>query len=159
MSLRQVSEQQHEVTGNDITDAERRIGEMIAEQSELVRACENLTVERTNVLATLEEVRRERAERVAYTERLEQEILRYEEAELSIAERLDAAEKAAKQLRAVAEREASLIVADARVRAREELLMNAAERDRLVDHARTVRTMLTNALFALDERALGDETE
>jgi cell division septum initiation protein DivIVA len=104
----------------------------------------------------LEEVRVERAERIAYTEQLEEVITRYEQAEQSVAHVLDAAERSGNEVRSIAQREAALIIEDARVRAREELFANSSERDRLMSHARTIRTMLSNALFAIDERGLDD---
>jgi DivIVA domain-containing protein len=155
-TLRRTAEEQIEIKRHELIEAERRLNETIGDHDQLVSAVEAMSKERTNVLATLEEVRVERAERIAYTEQLEEVITRYEQAEQSVAHVLDAAERSGNEVRSIAQREAALIIEDARVRAREELFANSSERDRLMSHARTIRTMLSNALFAIDERGLDD---
>jgi hypothetical protein len=138
---------------------QQQLDESVAERRGLVEAAERATFEHAHLLAAFDEVVLERAERVAYTEQLEQQLQRYEDTDRSVNQVLDAAERASTEFRNIAEREAQLLLDDARVRAREELFVNSAERDRLVHHARTIRSMLENAIAAIDERALRDPGE
>ncbi|MGH3114682.1 MAG: DivIVA domain-containing protein, partial [Gaiellaceae bacterium] len=80
------------------------------------RAVESLLEE---IAASFEDVWRERADLRDEIERLESELLRQREIEEALRSTLLSAERRADELRARAHREADLIVAEARARARE----------------------------------------
>jgi cell division septum initiation protein DivIVA len=157
--LRRAVEEQLDASRAVARRTQQQLDESVAERRGLVEAAERATFEHAHLLAAFDEVVLERAERVAYTEQLEQQLQRYEDTDRSVNQVLDAAERASTEFRNIAEREAQLLLDDARVRAREELFVNSAERDRLVHHARTIRSMLENAIAAIDERALRDPGE
>ena len=157
--LRRATEEQLDASRAVTRGTQQQLDESEAARQRLVEAAERATFEHANLLAAFDEVVLERAERIAYTEQLEQQLQRYEATDRSVNQVLDAAERAGHEFRNIAEREARLLLDDARVRAREELFVNSAERDRLVHHARTIRSMLENALATVDERVLGDSGE
>jgi cell division initiation protein len=104
-----------------------------------------------DVISSFEDVWRERADLTDRVEQLEAELGRYRDLEGLLRATLVTAERAASELREQAQREADLIVGEARTRARE-LSRNAAdERDRLLAEARRIRAILRGALAAADE--------
>jgi len=125
-----------------------------AEREELARFVADATREREEVSAVFEQVKAEREERIAYTERLEQEIAGFRELETSLKHAVVAAERIGSDLRALSEREAAVLLEEARSEARRLLADASTERDQLVADVRRIRDMLQAAQSSLDERAL-----
>ncbi len=93
------------------------------------------------IVESFENVWRERADLRDELERLEGELARYRELDVLLRNSLVAAERTADELRARAGKEASLIVEEARVRAREVAAQAEAERDRLRSEVRRLKAL------------------
>jgi cell division initiation protein len=103
------------------------------------------------IVASFEDVWRERADLADRVEQLEGELERYRELEGLLRATLVSAERAAAELREGAQREADLIVGEARTAARTITRDAGSERDRLLAETRRVRAILSAALAAVDE--------
>jgi cell division initiation protein len=104
-----------------------------------------------DVITSFEEVWRERADLADRVEQLEGELDRYRELEGLLRATLVSAERTAGELREQAQKEADLIVGEARTAARTITRDAASQRDRLVAETRRVRAILTAALAAVEE--------
>jgi len=151
-------ERELEVGSAARAELERRLQQALAERDQLARAVEEATRERENFVAAIGEVTAEREARAAYTEQLEQELGRYRELEQSLTGAIVAAERSGNDIRAQVDREATLIVEQARADAREIVFDASAERERLLADIHRIRSLLASALGALDERAHTNNT-
>lgn len=104
-----------------------------------------------DIIASFEEVWRERADLADRVEQLESELSRYCDLEGLLRATLVTAERAASELREAAQREADLIVTEAHAASRSITRQAADEREHLLVEARRVRTILRSALAAVDE--------
>lgn len=104
-----------------------------------------------DIIASFEEVWRERADLADRVEQLESELSRYCDLEGLLRATLVTAERAASELREAAQREADLIVTEAHTAGRSITRQAADEREHLLVEARRVRTILRSALAAVDE--------
>ena len=103
------------------------------------------------VTTSFQDVWRERADLGDRVEQLEAELARYRDLEGLLRATLVTAERAAAELREQAQKEADLIVTEARNAARTITRAAADERERLVAEARRVRAILAGALAATDD--------
>ncbi len=124
------------------------------EREQLARAVKDATREREQIAGAIEEIKQEREERIAYTERLERELTRHRELESSLKHTVVAAERVGSNLRALTEREAELVLEQARTEARRLLMEVTAKRDLLVADGRRIRAMLQVTQASLDELEL-----
>jgi cell division initiation protein len=108
-----------------------------------------------DVVASFEDVWRERADLADRVEQLEGEVGRHRELESLLRATMMSAEQAANDFREQARREAELIVNEAHSTGRSIMRRAAEERERLVVEAQRVRAILEGALAAVDE-AIGD---
>lgn len=114
-----------------------------------------------DVVASFEQVWRERADLQDRVENLESELKRFKELEALLRQTLVSAERASHELRDQAKREADLIVSEAHAEAREVTRHAAAERERLVRESQTIRSQLKSALavVTVDEKKPNGDTE
>jgi cell division initiation protein len=103
------------------------------------------------VVASFEDVWRERADLADKVEQLEADLVRFRELERLLRTTLVSAESAAEQLREQARREAELIVGEAQAEAREIQRRALSENERLVTATRRLRAQLTEAAAVLDD--------
>ncbi len=103
------------------------------------------------VITSFGDVWRERADLADRLEQLEGELERYRDLEGLLRATLVTAERAAGELREQAQKEADLIVGEARTAARTITREAGIERDRLLAETRRVRAILSAALAAVDE--------
>ena len=103
------------------------------------------------VTTSFQDVWRERADLGDRVEQLEAELARYRDLEGLLRATLVTAERAAADLREGAQREADVIVSEARNAARTITRTAADERDRLVAEARRVRAILAGALASVED--------
>jgi cell division initiation protein len=103
------------------------------------------------VVASFEDVWRERADQNDRVEQLEGELTRYRELEGLLRATLVTAERAATELRDQAQKEADLIVGEARAQARAITRGAGDERERLLAESRRIRAVLRSALAAVEE--------
>jgi cell division initiation protein len=103
------------------------------------------------IVASFEDVWRERADLADKVEQLEADLVRYRELEALLRTTLVSAEKSAVSLREQAGREADLIVEEARSEARAITRAARADHDRLLTEVRRMRTLLHSALALVDE--------
>ena len=103
------------------------------------------------IVASFEDVWRERADLADKVEQLEADLVRYRELETLLRTTLVSAEKSAVSLREQAGREADLIVEEARSEARAITRAARADHDRLLTEVRRLRTLLHSALALVDE--------
>lgn len=141
------------------TELEQRLQQTTADRDELARTVEAVTQEREDFVAAVEEIKTEREARAAYTERLEQELGRYRELEQSLTGAIVAAERSGNDARAHADREALLVLEQARADARKILYQASSERERLLADLQRIRSMLASAQAALDEPVFDNSTE
>ncbi len=111
------------------------------------------------IVASFEDVWRERADLADKVEQLEADLVRYRELEALLRTTLVSAEKSAVSLREQAGREADLIVAEARSEARAITRAARADHDRLLTEVRRMRTLLHSALALVDEAPPGKAAE
>src|SRR6266496_2437267 len=102
------------------------------------------------IVASFEDVWRERADLAYKVEQLESDLVRYRELEALLRTTLVSAEKAAGTLKEQARREADLIVEDARGEARAITRRARSDHDRLLAETRRMRSLLRAALAAVD---------
>jgi cell division initiation protein len=103
------------------------------------------------IVASFEDVWRERADLADKVEQLEADLVRYRELEALLRTTLVSAEKSAVSLREQAGREADLIVEEARSEARAITRAARADHDRLLTEVRRMKTLLHSALALVDE--------
>jgi cell division initiation protein len=103
------------------------------------------------IVASFEDVWRERADLADKVEQLEADLVRYRELEALLRTTLVSAEKSAVSLREQAGREADLIVAEARSEARAITRAARADHDRLMAEVRRMKSLLHSALALVDE--------
>jgi cell division initiation protein len=103
------------------------------------------------IVASFEDVWRERADLADKVEQLEADLVRYRELEALLRTTLVSAEKSAVSLREQAGREADLIVEEARAEARAITRAARADHDRLLTEVRRMKTLLHSALALVDE--------
>lgn len=94
-----------------------------------------------DVVASYEDVWRDRADLRDELERLEAEVARYKELDVLLRNSLVSAERAADELRAQAGKEADTIVEEARVRARDIVALAEAERERVRTDVRRLKAL------------------
>jgi cell division initiation protein len=105
------------------------------------------------IVASFEDVWRERADLADKVEQLETDLVRYRELETLLRTTLVSAEKSAVTLKEQAGREADLIVEEARSEARAITRTARADHDRLLTEVRRLRSILHSALALVEEEA------
>jgi cell division initiation protein len=105
------------------------------------------------IVASFEDVWRERADLADKVEQLEADLIRYRELESLLRTTLISAEKSAVSLKEQAGREADLIVEEARSEARAITRAARADHDRLLTEVRRLKSLLHSALALVDEEA------
>jgi cell division initiation protein len=105
------------------------------------------------IVASFEDVWRERADLADKVEQLENDLVRYREIEGLLRTTLVSAEKAAVTLKEQGRKEAELIVEEARSEARSITRHARADHDRLLAEVRRMRSLLRSALALVDEEA------
>jgi cell division initiation protein len=103
------------------------------------------------IVASFEDVWRERADLADKVEQLEADLVRYRELESLLRTTLVSAEKSAVTLKEQAGREADLIIEEARSEARAITRTARADHDRLLAEVRRMRSLLHSALALIDE--------
>jgi cell division initiation protein len=119
----------------------------------LVRGYERTAVDELldEIVASFEDVWRERADLADKVEQLEADLVRHRELESLLRTTLVSAEKSAVTLKEQAGREADLIVEEARSEARVITRTARADHDRLLSEVRRMRSLLRSALALVDE--------
>jgi cell division initiation protein len=105
------------------------------------------------IVASFEDVWRERADLADKVEQLEADLVRYRELESLLRTTLVSAEKSAVTLKEQAGREAELIIEEARSEARAITRTARADHDRLLTEVRRMRSLLHSALALVDEQS------
>jgi len=103
------------------------------------------------IVASFEDVWRERADLADKIEQLEVDLVRYRELEALLRTTLVSAEKSAVTLKEQAGREGDLIIEEARSEARAITRSARSEHDRLMTEVRRMRSLLHSALALVDE--------
>ena len=109
------------------------------------------------IVASFEDVWRERADLADKVEQLENDLIRYREIEGLLRTTLVSAEKAAVTLKEQARKEADLILEEARSEARSITRHARADHDRLLGEVRRMRSLLRSALALVDDEALEEK--
>jgi cell division initiation protein len=109
------------------------------------------------IVASFEDVWRERADLADKVETLQAELVRFRELETLLRATLVSAEQASEQLKGQARREAELILTEAQAQAREIQRRAVVDNDRLVTATRRLRVQLQEAAAVLDETPEGIE--
>lgn len=105
------------------------------------------------IVASFEDVWRERADLADKVEQVEADLVRYRELESLLRTTLISAEKSAVTLKEQAGREADLIVEEARSEARAITRTARADHDRLLTEVRRLKSLLHSALALVDQEA------
>jgi len=103
------------------------------------------------IVASFEDVWRERADLADKVEQLQTDLVRFRELENLLRTTLVSAEQAAETLKDQARREAELIVGEAQAAARELKRQAVMDNERLVTATRRLRAQLTEAAAVLDD--------
>ena len=103
------------------------------------------------IVASFEEVWRERADLEDKLERLESDISRYRDLETLLRKTLVSAERSAQELKDQASREADLLLSEAHAEARLIKQRALAEREHLRGEAARIRSLLRSVLAIVDE--------
>ena len=103
------------------------------------------------IVASFEDVWRERADLADKVEQLESDLVRYREIEVLLRTTLVSAEKASVTLKEQARKEADLIVEEARTEARSITRSARSDHDRLLGEVRRMRSLLRSALALVDD--------
>jgi cell division initiation protein len=121
----------------------------------LLRGYDRETIDRLldEIVASFEDVWRERADLADKVDQLENDLVRYREIEGLLRTTLVSAEKAAVTLKEQARREAELIIEEARSEARSITRGARGDHDRLLGEVRRMRSLLRSALALVDEEA------
>jgi cell division initiation protein len=104
-----------------------------------------------DVVASFEDVWRERADLADKVEQLETDLVRFRELETLLRTTLVSAESASEQMKGAARREAELILSEAHAEAREIQRRAVAENERLQTETRRLRALLAEALAVIDD--------
>jgi cell division initiation protein len=107
-----------------------------------------------DIVASFEDVWRERADLADKVEQLESDLVRYRELEALLRTTLVSAERASAEMKEQARKEAELILTEAHAEARAVQRGAIAENERLVTATRMLRERLRTALEAVDEDTL-----
>jgi cell division initiation protein len=102
------------------------------------------------IVASFEDVWRDRADLADKVEFLEQELVRYRELEALLRTTLVSAERASQELKEQARKEAEIVLGEAHAEARAITTRARAEREHLGSEARRIRSLLRAALDSLD---------
>jgi cell division initiation protein len=102
------------------------------------------------IVASFEDVWRDRADLADKVEFLEQELVRYRELEALLRTTLVSAERASQELKEQARREAEVVLGEAHAEARAITTRARAEREHLASEARRIRALLRAALDSMD---------
>jgi len=102
------------------------------------------------IVASFEDVWRERADLADKVEQLEADLVRFRELESLLRTTLVSAEQASEKMKGQARREAELVLSEAHAEAREIQRRAIAENERLETTARPMRTQLAEALAVLE---------
>jgi cell division initiation protein len=121
----------------------------------LLRGYDRDTIDRLldEIVASFEDVWRERADLADKVDQLENDLVRYREIEGLLRTTLVSAEKAAVTLKEQARKEAELIIEEARSEARSITRLARGDHDRLLGEVRRMRSLLRSALALVDEEA------
>jgi cell division initiation protein len=121
----------------------------------LLRGYDRETIDRLldEIVASFEDVWRERADLADKVDQLESDLVRYREIEGLLRTTLVSAEKAAVTLKEQARKEAELIIEEARSEARSITRGARGDHDRLLGEVRRMRSLLRSALALVDEEA------
>jgi cell division initiation protein len=111
------------------------------------------------IVASFEEVWRDRADLAERVEQLEADLVRYRELETLLRTTLVSAERAAGELKEQAKREAQLIVSEAEAEGRSITRRARAERDQLTRESQRTRALLASALATLEPVPDGSDEE
>ncbi len=114
------------------------------------------------IVASFEDVWRDRADLADKVEHLEQELVRYRELESLLRTTLVSAERASQELKEQARREAEIVLTEAHAEARSITTRARAEREHLASEARRIKSLLRAALDSLDvpdDETKGEERE
>src|SRR5439155_4107612 len=111
------------------------------------------------IVASFEDVWRERADMADKVEQLESDLVRYREIEGLLRTTLVSAEKAAVTLKEQARKEADLIVEEARSEARSITRRARSDHDRLLGEVRRMRSLLRAALAVVEDEPPAQEAE
>ncbi len=103
------------------------------------------------IVASFEDVWRERADLADKVETLQAELVRFRELETLLRATLVSAEQASEQLKGQARREAELILTEAQAQARELQRRAVVDNERLLTATRRLRVQLKEAAAVLDE--------
>ena len=107
-----------------------------------------------DIVASFEDVWRERADLADKVEQLESDLVRYRELEALLRTTLVSAERASAEMKEQARKEAELILTEAHAEARAVQRGAIAENERLVTATRILRERLRTALEAVDDDTL-----
>ena len=110
------------------------------------------------IVASFEEVWRERADLEDKLERLESDIARYRDLETLLRKTLVSAERSAQDVKDQARREADVLLSEAHAEARLIKQQAFAEREHLRGETSRIRSLLRSALAIVDPQQSGDET-
>jgi cell division initiation protein len=108
-----------------------------------------------DIADSFETVWRERSQLVERVEELEAEVARHVELEGLLRSTLVSAEKASRDLKDIAQKEADLIVTEANAEARKVLRHAITEKETLLSDVRRVQAVLRSALSVVDEAPTG----
>jgi cell division initiation protein len=111
------------------------------------------------IVASFEDVWRERADLYDKVEQLEGDLTRFRELEGLLRTTLISAERAAVTLKEQARKEADLIIEDARAEARAITRTARGDHDRLQTEVRRLKSILRSALALVDEEPPAADTE
>jgi cell division initiation protein len=113
----------------------------------------------TEIVASFEDVWRERADLADKVEQVESDLGRYRELEALLRTTLISAERAAVTLKEQARKEADLILEEARTEARSITRRARGDHDRLLAEVRRMRSLLQSALALVDEEGPAEARE
>ena len=106
------------------------------------------------IVASFEDVWRERADLADKVEQLESDLVRYRELEALLRTTLVSAERASAEMKEQARKEAELILTESHAEARAIQRRALAENERLATETKMLRQRLRTALEAIDEETL-----
>jgi cell division initiation protein len=104
-----------------------------------------------DVVASFEQVWRERADLADKVERLEEDLVRYRELETLLRTTLVSAERASQELKEQARRESQLVLEEAHAEARKLRRDAVADLERMRAEERKIRALLAAALATIEE--------
>ncbi|HEY2071998.1 MAG TPA: DivIVA domain-containing protein [Gaiellaceae bacterium] len=107
-----------------------------------------------DIVASFEDVWRERADLADKVEQLESDLVRYRELEALLRTTLVSAERASADMKEQARKEAELILTEAHAEARAVQRRALSENERLATETKALRQRLRSALEAIDEETL-----